>query len=161
MTDFDKSELVADTGALHDFNRGIVEEFRANGGTVGGPFEGSTLLLLHTRGAKSGRIRLSPLACLTVDDMMLIVGSYAGAPKNPAWVHNLRADPTAHVEIGGESYDVVVRELSNGERDATYSKIAEIAPVFGEYQAGTTRSIPVFELMRVESRVESTAFTKA
>ncbi len=149
MTDnLDKDDLVADTAALDDFNRNIVDEFRANGGVVGGPFEGGTLLLLHTTGAKSGKARLSPLAYLTVDDRMLVVGSYAGAPKDPAWVHNLRAKPQAHVEVGTESYDVDVRELPDDERDAAYPKIVEVAPVFADYQAKTTRSIPLFELTR-------------
>jgi deazaflavin-dependent oxidoreductase (nitroreductase family) len=149
MTEINRSELVADANALDEFNRGIVEEFRANGGKVGGPFEGGTLLLLHTTGAKSGKPRLSPLAYLTVDGKMLIVGSYAGAPKDPAWVHNLRANPQARIEVGTESYDVSVRELPDDERDATYPKITEVAPVFAEYQANTTRSIPLFELIRV------------
>ena len=148
MSDLDKDKLVADTSALNDFNRQIVEEFRANGGKVGGPFEGGTLLLLHTTGAKSGKARLSPLAYLTVDDTMLIVGSYAGAPKNPAWVHNLRATPKAYIEVGTEAYDVDVRELPDDERDATYAKITELAPVFADYQAKTTRDIPLFELTR-------------
>ena len=146
--DIDKSRLVADEAALNDFNRAIVEEFRANGGKVGGPFEGGTLLLLHTTGAKSGKTRLSPLAYLTIDGKMLIVGSYAGAPKDPAWVHNLRATPRAYIEVGTEAYDVEVRELPDDERDATYPKLTEAAPVFAEYQANTTRAIPLFELTR-------------
>ncbi|MFS0899273.1 nitroreductase family deazaflavin-dependent oxidoreductase [Mycolicibacterium litorale] len=149
MTDMDKDKLVTDVDSLNDFNKAIVEEFRANGGKVGGPFEGGTLLLLHTVGAKSGKPRLSPLAYLTLDGKMLIVGSYAGAPKDPAWVHNLRALPRAHVEVGTESYDVDVRELPPEERDATYPKIIELAPVFADYQAKTDRAIPVFELIRV------------
>ncbi|MCZ8379503.1 nitroreductase family deazaflavin-dependent oxidoreductase [Mycobacterium sp. CPCC 205372] len=150
MSDIDKDKLVADTAALDDFNKAIVEEFRANGGKVGGPFEGGTLLLLHTTGAKSGKPRLSPLAYLTVDGRMLIVGSYAGAPKDPAWVHNLRAHPRAHIEVGTEAYDVDVRELPADERDATYPKIVELAPVFADYQAKTDRAIPLFELTRRE-----------
>ncbi|OFB39047.1 deazaflavin-dependent nitroreductase [Mycolicibacterium sp. (ex Dasyatis americana)] len=146
--DFDKNELVADVAALDDFNRNVVEEFRANGGKVGGPFEGGTLLLLHTTGAKSGQPRLSPLAYLDVDGRMLIVGSYAGAPKDPAWVHNLRADPKARIEVGTDAYDVTARELPAEERDAAYPKIIERAPVFAEYQAKTTRAIPLFELVR-------------
>src|ERR1700709_408074 len=149
MTEIDKSKLARDTAALDEFNRGVVEEFRANGGKVGGPFEGGDLLLLHTKGAKSGQPRLSPLAYLSVDDKMLIVGSYAGAPKNPAWVHNLRADPRARIEVGTASYDVDVRELPADARDAIYPKIIEKAPVFADYQAKTTRSIPLFELTRV------------
>ena len=146
--DFDKNKLVSYTAALDDFNRGVVAEFRANGGKVGGPFEGGDLLLLHTTGAKSGQPRLSPLAYLTVDGKMLIVGSYAGAPKDPAWVHNLRANPRSHIEVGTEAYDVLVRELPGDERDATYPKITAVAPVFAEYQANTTRAIPLFELTR-------------
>ncbi|GAB3226643.1 nitroreductase family deazaflavin-dependent oxidoreductase [Mycolicibacterium hippocampi] len=148
MTEPDKDKLVADTAALDDFNRAIVEEFRANGGKVGGPFEGATLLLLHTTGAKTGKTRLSPLAYLTVDEKMLIIGSYAGAPKDPAWVHNLRANPRAYIEVGTDAYDVDVRELPADERDATYPKIIELAPVFAEYQAKTARAIPLFELTR-------------
>ncbi|CRZ14703.1 nitroreductase family deazaflavin-dependent oxidoreductase [Mycolicibacterium neworleansense] len=146
--DFDKSELVADVAALDNFNRNVVEEFRANGGKVGGPFEGGTLLLLHTTGARSGQPRLSPLAYLEVDGRMLIVGSYAGGPKDPAWVHNLRANPKARIEVGTDAYDVVSRELPADERDAAYPKIVEAAPVFAEYQAKTSRAIPLFELVR-------------
>lgn len=148
MTEIDRTKLVQDTAALDDFNRGVVEEFRANGGKVGGPFEGGDLLLLHTTGAKSGKPRVSPLAYLTVDGRMLIVGSYGGAPTDPAWVHNLRASSQAHVEVGTESYDVAVRELSEDDRAATFPKLVELAPVFAEYQANTTRVIPVFELIR-------------
>jgi deazaflavin-dependent oxidoreductase (nitroreductase family) len=149
MTDIDKDRLIADVDALHDMNRGIIEEFRANGGKVGGPFEGVTLLLLHTTGAKSGKQRLSPLACLTIDGKVLIVGSYAGAPKDPAWVHNVRANPQAHIEIGTDSYDVAVRELPLDERDALYAELVAIAPAFAEYQAKTDRVIPLFELTRI------------
>lgn len=146
--DLDKSKLVADTAALDEFNRQIVEEFRANAGKVGGPFEGGTLLLLHTVGAKSGQPRLSPLAYLEIDGKVLIVGSYAGAPKHPAWVHNLRANSRAHIEIGTEAYDVTARELPDDERDAMYPKIVALAPVFAEYQSKTARAIPLFELVR-------------
>lgn len=139
---------MADTTALNDFNKAIVEEFRANGGKVGGPFEGGTLLLLHTVGAKTGAARLSPLAYMDIDGKIIIVGSYAGAPKDPAWVHNLRANPRAHIEIGTDAYDVTARELPPEERDATYPAVIERAPVFAEYQANTERMIPLFELVR-------------
>mgnify|MGYP001328901970 FL=1 len=138
-----------DGSALADFNQAIIDEFRANGGVVGGPFEGATLLLLHTTGAKSGQPRVSPLAYLTVDGKMIIIGSYAGAPKDPAWVHNLRAHPRARIEVGTDAYDVAVRELPAGERDATYPKVTEMAPAFAEYQAKTSRAIPLFELTRL------------
>ena len=94
MTDF------TDKDSLDAFNNAIIEEFRANDGVVGGPFEGATLLLLTTTGAKSGQPRLSPLAYLTIDGKTIIVGSKAGADTNPHWVHNLRANPRAHVEVG-------------------------------------------------------------
>ena len=144
MTDFtDKSSLDA-------FNNAIIEEFRANDGVVGGPFEeGATLLLLTSTGAKSGQPRLSPLAYLTIDGKTIIVGSKAGADTNPHWVHNLRANPRAHVEVGTDAYDVVARELPDDERDAAYPKIVEVAPGFGDYQSKTSRVIPLFELQRV------------
>ena len=153
MTDIDKAKLVSDTNALDEFNRNVVEEFRANGGKVGGPFAGGQILLLHTTGAKSGAARLSPLAYLTVDDKMVIVGSYAGAPKDPAWVHNLRANPRARIEVGTDAgeitaNDVTAREFPDDERDAAYPKVVEQAPVFADYQANTTRRIPLFELVR-------------
>ncbi|MCV7226981.1 nitroreductase family deazaflavin-dependent oxidoreductase [Mycolicibacterium komossense] len=148
MTEIDKSKLASDVAALTDFNRTIVEEFRANGGKVGGPFEGGTLLILHTTGAKSGESRLSPLAYKWIDGKMIIFGSYAGADRNPAWVHNLRADARAHVEIGSDTYDVTARELPAGEREAMYAKIIDVVPVFADYQAKTSRVIPLFELTR-------------
>jgi len=146
MTETDRNKLVSDTEALGDFNRGVVEEFRANAGKVGGPFQGGTLLILHTTGAKSGAQRLSPLAYLDVDGKLLIVGSYAGAPKDPAWVHNLRANPRAHIEIGTDAYDVTARELPPEERGETWPKVVALAPGFGDYQANTSRVIPLFEL---------------
>ena len=148
MTEIDRNKLVSDTEALGDFNRGVVEEFRANAGKVGGPFQGGTLLILHTSGAKSGAPRLSPLAYLDVDGQLLIVGSYAGAPKDPAWVHNLRANPRAHIEIGTDAYDVTARELPRDERDEVFRKVTAVAPFFGEYQSKTSRVIPLFELTR-------------
>jgi deazaflavin-dependent oxidoreductase (nitroreductase family) len=138
-----------DKASLDAFNNNIVDEFRANDGVVGGPFEGATLLLLTTTGAKSGQPRLAPLAYLTVDGKTLIIGSKAGADTNPDWVHNLRANPRAHVEVGTDAYDVVVRELPADERDEAYPKVVALAPGFGEYQAKTSRVIPLFELTRV------------
>lgn len=143
MTDF------TDKATLEAFNKNIVEEFRANDGKVGGPFAGATLLLLTTTGAKSGEPRLSPLAFLEIDGKAIIVGSKAGSDTNPNWVHNLRANPRARVEVGTDAYDVVARELPRDERDATYAKIAAASEVFAGYQAKTSRVIPLFELKRV------------
>lgn len=135
-----------DTESIKAFNEAITEEFRANDGKVAGQFEGADLLLLTTTGAKSGQPRLSPLAYFRIDGKLIIIGSFAGADVNPAWVHNLRANPSAQVEIGDDSSDVTARELPSGERDELFGKIAAAAPGFAEYQAKTTRVIPVFEL---------------
>jgi deazaflavin-dependent oxidoreductase (nitroreductase family) len=140
------SQQMPDTETLKAFNKTVSDEFRANDGKVGGQFEGANLLLLTTTGAKSGQPRLSPLAYFRVDDKLLILGSFAGADVNPAWVHNLRANPSAHIEIGNESSDVTARELPPAERDDLFPKITAVAPGFAEYQAKTTRIIPVFEL---------------
>jgi deazaflavin-dependent oxidoreductase (nitroreductase family) len=137
-----------DFASLNEFNKNIVEEFRANAGVVGGPFEGRPLLLLHTTGAKSGQPRLAPLAYFRVDGKLIIIGSKAGADTNPDWVHNLRANPRAHIEIGTDAYDVVAREFSREERDEAYPKVVAEAPGFGEYQSKTSRVIPLFELAR-------------
>ncbi len=133
---------------LKGFNAGIVEEFRANGGKVGGPFEGANLLLLTTTGAKSGQQRVSPLAYQRIDGKLLIIGSFRGADVDPAWVHNLRANPRAHIEIGTDAHDVVARQLPRDERDAAWTQIVAAAPGFGEYQEQTSRVIPLFELQR-------------
>jgi deazaflavin-dependent oxidoreductase (nitroreductase family) len=140
---------IPDAEAMKAFNSSIVDEFRANGGKVGGPFEGGTLLLLTTTGAKSGQPRLAPLAYLTIDGMTIIIGSKAGADTNPDWVHNLRANPRAHIEIGTDAYDVVARELPPAERDDVYPKVVALVPGFGDYQTKTSRVIPVFELQKV------------
>jgi deazaflavin-dependent oxidoreductase (nitroreductase family) len=139
---------VPDAETMKSFNQNIVDEFRANNGKVGGPFEGATLLLLTSTGAKSGAPRLAPLAYLTIDDKMIIIGSKAGADTNPDWVHNLRANSRAHIEVGTEAYDVIARELPREERDEMYPKVVALAPGFGDYQAKTDRVIPLFELQR-------------
>jgi deazaflavin-dependent oxidoreductase (nitroreductase family) len=140
------AQPIPDAETIKAFNKAVTDEFRANDGKVGGQFEGADLLLLTTTGAKSGQPRLSPLAFFRVDGKLLILGSYAGADVNPAWVHNLRANPSARVEIGNESSDVTARELPPAERDELFPKITAVAPGFAEYQVRTTRTIPVFEL---------------
>jgi deazaflavin-dependent oxidoreductase (nitroreductase family) len=148
MTEIDTEKLLNDAEALKTFNGDVVEEFRTNDGKVGGPVTGD-VVLLTTTGAKSGQPRLSPLVYFTIDDRMLVAGSFGGAPVDPAWVHNLRANSKAHVEVGTESYDVTARELPLDERNALYDKVVELMPVFGEYQAKTSRVIPLFELQRI------------
>jgi deazaflavin-dependent oxidoreductase (nitroreductase family) len=139
---------IPDTATINNFNQSIIDEFRANGGKVGGPFEGANLLLLHTTGAKSGQPRVSPLAYFEIDGKLIIIGSFAGAPVSPAWVHNLRANPAARVEVGTEEFDVSAHELPRAERDALFEKVSAAAPGFAEYQQKTSRVIPLFELER-------------
>ncbi|ORW52513.1 deazaflavin-dependent nitroreductase [Mycobacterium paraense] len=142
-----------DAETIHAFNTSIIDEFRANQGKVGGQFEGANLLLLTTTGAKSGQPRVNPLAHFRIDGKLIIIGSFAGAPVNPAWVHNLRANPAAHVEIGSQSgidaFDVTARELPRDERDELFVKVAAAAPGFAEYQEKTNRVIPLFELQQI------------
>ena len=137
----------ADIETTKAFNAKVVEEFRANNGKVGA-FEGTEMLLLTTTGAKSGQLRLSPLSCRRVAGKLLIIAGYGGADINPAWVHNLRADPRAHVELGDESFDVTARELPPTERADVIPKVSAIS-AFAEFQANTSRVIPIFELTRV------------
>src|SRR3984893_7239283 len=105
------------------FNKDLIVEFRANEGKVGGQFEGANLLLLATTGARSGQRRVSPLAYFRIDGKLIIIGSFAGADVNPAWVHNLRANPRAHIEVGTEAYDVTARELPPAERNELFEKV--------------------------------------
>jgi deazaflavin-dependent oxidoreductase (nitroreductase family) len=141
---------VPDPDTLKTFNQNIVDEFRANGGKVGGPFEGNELLLLTTTGAKSGVPRVAPLSWRHIDGKLLIIAGYGGADVNPAWVYNLRANPQARIEVGSESYDVVAREIPPTERDAIVAKVIAVTPAMAEFQAKTSRIIPIFELERAE-----------
>ncbi|HZR38781.1 MAG TPA: nitroreductase family deazaflavin-dependent oxidoreductase [Ktedonobacteraceae bacterium] len=141
--------------SVHDWNRRIIEEFRANGGKVGAPFENSTLLLLTTTGAKSGQKRTMPLAYMPDGDRLLIFASKAGAPSNPDWYYNLLAHPEVTVEVGNgskiETFDAIATVITGEERDRLFARQVERAPGFGEYQAKTTRIIPVIALTRKAS----------
>jgi deazaflavin-dependent oxidoreductase (nitroreductase family) len=135
-----------DPEGIKAFNAKIADEFRANDGKVGGPFDGNELLLLTTTGAKSGRQRVSPLSCKRIDGKLLIVAGNGGSEANPSWVYNLRANPRAHVELGTESFDVTARELPPDERTAILPKLTAEVSAFAEFQAMTSRVIPIFEL---------------
>jgi deazaflavin-dependent oxidoreductase (nitroreductase family) len=139
-----------DPQAVKAMNAKVADEFRASDGKVGGSFDGNELLLLTTTGAKSGEPRLSPLSCKRIDGKLLIVAGYGGADVNPSWVYNLRANPRAHVELGAESFDVTARELSPAERADVVPKLTAAVSAFTEYQAKTSRVIPIFELEPVE-----------
>lgn len=132
-----------------DFNKGIIDEFRANGGKVGGMFAGAPLLILHTVGAKSGKTRVNPLAYQDLGHgQVAVFASKAGAPTNPDWYHNLVAHPRATVELGTETFDVTARFARGEERLRIFSAQKQRYPNFAEYEQKTKREIPVVILER-------------
>jgi deazaflavin-dependent oxidoreductase (nitroreductase family) len=139
---------------LSDWNEKIVTEFRENNGIVGGPFTGAKLLLLTTTGAKSGLPRVHPMMYFPDGDRRIVVASKGGHPKNPAWFHNLVANPAVHVEAaidgGIEEYDAIATPLVDEERAVQFAKVVSRAPHFGEYQKRTERKIPLIALQRTQ-----------
>ncbi len=129
-----------------DFNTRIIDEFRANGGRVGGSFENTPLLLLHHVGAKSGQARVNPVAYRRDGERYVIFASKAGAPTNPGWYHNLLADPHTTIEVGTDTINVVASEVTGEERDRLFRAQTERTPQFAEYQEKTARTIPVIVL---------------
>jgi deazaflavin-dependent oxidoreductase (nitroreductase family) len=129
-----------------DFNAQIIAEFRANRGRVGGRFEGATLLLLHTEGAKSGSHYTNPVVYLADGGRYVVFASKAGAPSNPGWYHNLKAHPEVRIEVEDGTIEVTATELTGAERDRLFARQAEISPGFADYQARTERVIPVVAL---------------
>ena len=133
-----------------DWNASIIEEFRTNEGRVGGPFERIPILLLHHRGAKTGIERVNPLAYQDLGDgVVAVFGSKGGAPTNPDWVHNLRANPDARVEIGTETFDVRARVAEGEERERIWEQQKRDVPGFAGYEQNTSREIPVVILERI------------
>ena len=134
---------------MSDWNTKIIEEFRANEGRVGGPFEGRPMILIHHIGARSGTERVTPLVYFPEDDgRMVIIASKAGAPTNPDWYHNLKANPAIDVEVGTETFPVQVTEAEGAEREGIWTRAVAAMPGFGAYQEKTTRTIPVLVLSR-------------
>ncbi len=133
---------------MDDFNKGVINEFRANGGRVGGPFDGAPLLLLTSVGAKSGAARTTPLMYLPDGERIVIFASKGGAPTNPAWYHNLLANPSATVEVGGDIFDVDVSVATGEERERLFDQQSQLMPQFADYAQKTTRQIPVVVLER-------------
>jgi deazaflavin-dependent oxidoreductase (nitroreductase family) len=134
--------------AVSDYNAGIIEEFRANAGRVGGSWEGRDLLLLTTTGRKSGRAHTTPMVFTRDGDRLLVYASKAGAPAHPDWYLNLVADPRVVVEAGPDRYDAIATPLEGAERDEQFAAQAARVPAFGEYQQKTSRVIPVVALVR-------------
>jgi len=138
-----------DESEFNDFNRQVIEEFRANDGKVGGPFEGAPLVLLHTTGAKSGQERISPLVYRADGDRWVIFGSKGGAPTHPDWFHNLTAHPEASIEVGTDTVPVTASVAEGEEHDRIWEAQKTAMPGFAEYEekAGGRR-IPVVVLTR-------------
>ncbi len=136
------------TSDVNDRNALIIEEFRANAGKVGGPFEGRNMLLLHNIGAKSGAERINPLVYQALDDNFAIFASKGGAPTNPAWFYNLVANPEVTIEVGTESVAVRARVAEGHERDEIWERQKAALSAFADYEAATERVIPVVVLER-------------
>lgn len=133
---------------VSDWNTKIVEEFRANAGQVGGQFKGAPLLLLHTRGRRSGDDRVNPMMYLVDGDRLCVFASKGGAPTHPDWYRNLVSDPDVTVEVGVETYPARAEVITGEERDRIYAEQSRRYPVFAEYQHKTARVIPVIALIR-------------
>jgi deazaflavin-dependent oxidoreductase (nitroreductase family) len=129
-----------------DWNRKVIEEFRANDGQVDGQFKGAPMLLLHTNGAKSGEERVNPMMYLDLDGRRFVFASKAGADTNPDWYHNLVANPRVTVEVGTDTYAADAAPVAGEERDKIYGEQGRRYPGFAEYQEKTSRVIPVVEI---------------
>jgi deazaflavin-dependent oxidoreductase (nitroreductase family) len=143
---------MTETMDFHDFNRKVIEEFRANNGRVAQFGGRGNLVLVTNKGAKSGVDRVNPVAYYRDGDRLVVVASKGGAPTHPDWYYNLKANPDVSVEVatdeGIESYPATAAEITGAERDDLYAKIVAVMPNFGEYQEKTSRKIPLFGLTR-------------
>jgi deazaflavin-dependent oxidoreductase (nitroreductase family) len=135
---------------MAEFNKKIVDEFRNSGGKVGGQFAGAPMIIITHTGAKSGKTYTTPLVFSKDGDKCVIIASYAGAPKNPSWYHNLVTHPEITVEIGAEKFKAKATEVKGAERDRLFAEQAKMMPQFNDYAKKTSRKIPVFTLERVK-----------
>lgn len=145
MSEIEQNEESTD---YNDFNRKLIEEFRAKGGKVSGMFAGAPLLLLTTTGARSGQPRVAPLVYSTDNGRLVVIASKGGAPTHPDWFHNLRANPEVTVEVGTESFPARATIPEGAERQRLFDQMAAQMPGFAEYQRNTTRRLPVIVLER-------------
>jgi deazaflavin-dependent oxidoreductase (nitroreductase family) len=137
---------------LEEMNRGVIADFRANGGKVGGQHAELDVLLLHHLGARSGQARVTPLAYIRDGGDMVIVASTGGAPRNPAWYWNLKARPRVTVEVGTETVEVIAGEVADEEYARLWSMVTDAIPVMTEYQSRTTRRLPIIRLAAAPPR---------
>lgn len=139
-----------DLANVPNLNEQVIDDFRANGGRVGGPYEGAPIILVHHVGAKTGTKRVSPVMYFPREDgSMVIIASNEGAPESPAWYHNLKANPRTDVEVGAETFPVMVEEVTGEERDAVWAGCLAMAPFLDELQKKKGRTVPVLRLTRV------------
>ncbi|MGZ4602467.1 MAG: nitroreductase family deazaflavin-dependent oxidoreductase [Kineosporiaceae bacterium] len=140
---------MAESSRPNNWNEKIIEEFRANGGKVGGYFEGAHMVLIHHIGARSGIERVNPLAYLPDGQDMVIAATKGGHPTNPDWYHNLKAHPRIEVEVGNDTFPVEAAEVTGTERDELWRRLVALRPGFADYETKTTRVFPMFRLTRV------------
>jgi deazaflavin-dependent oxidoreductase (nitroreductase family) len=142
--------MVAPTpGDADVYNRKVVAEFRANEGRVGGPLNGTSMMLIHHIGARSGIERVTPLAYNAMPDgRFVIVASNGGARRHPGWYHNLKANPRIEVEVGAERFPVFAQVLQGAARAALWRRVVAASPAVGRFQSDTPRQIPIFVLTR-------------
>jgi deazaflavin-dependent oxidoreductase (nitroreductase family) len=131
------------------FNEKLIDEFRANAGKVGGPFDGAPMVLLHTTGAKTGKERVIPVVYQPLGESIVVFASKGGAPTHPDWYHNLRTNPRVKVEVGTDTYDAQARVAEGDERERIWSRQKQVMPGFADYEQKTSRQIPVIILERV------------
>jgi deazaflavin-dependent oxidoreductase (nitroreductase family) len=146
-------EIMANSapGGASDYNTEIIEEFRANEGRVGGPWAGTTLILIRHIGARSGIERVTPLGCFPQGDgRFAIVASSGGSPAHPDWYYNLKANPRITVEVGTQTFTALAEELHGAARAELWPKLVAETPGVGEHQRKTARQIPVFMLTRLD-----------
>jgi len=134
---------------MSDWNKQIIEEFRANDGEVGGHFANTTLLLLHTIGAKSGKERVNPLVTFENDGRLVIVASKGGATSHPDWYYNILANPVVEVEYGTEKFKARASETEEPERTELYKRMEDELASFKDYKKTAGRVIPVLTLSRI------------
>lgn len=140
-----------DKDKLNSWNSNIIEEFRANDGQVGGDFLGKPVLLLHTIGAKSGQERINPLVYSVDDDRIVIIASFAGAPRHPDWFHNILSQQDVTLEVGTDTFRARATVTEGEERQRLFDQQAAEMPFFNDYQAKTDRVIPVVVLERLQT----------
>jgi deazaflavin-dependent oxidoreductase (nitroreductase family) len=131
---------------MADWNAKIIEEFRDNGGVVGGVFAGKPILLLHHTGAKTGKRRVNPLMYQKLDGGYAIFASKAGASSHPDWYHNVLANPDVDIEVGTQRLELKARKADTAEREPIWTKQKDDFPQFADYEASTDRTIPVIIL---------------